>query len=95
MSKIISNNIAVCLLYAGRLKEGLQVLETSITADTTNIQVNIYACTGTFQTGHIVIGTGSGVAERENKQQNTFRCSRAARYRYRYHANAVKMDVIF
>ena len=73
MSKIISNNIAVCLLYAGRLKEGLQVLETSITADTTNIQVNIYACT--FQTGHIVIGTGSGVAERENKQQNTFRCS--------------------
>jgi hypothetical protein len=39
MSKVISNNIAVCLLYAGRLKDGLQVLETSITADTNNIQV--------------------------------------------------------
>jgi hypothetical protein len=39
MRKVISNNVAVCLLYAGRLKEGLQILETSITADTANIQV--------------------------------------------------------
>ncbi len=43
MSKVISNNIAVCLLYAGRLKDGLQVLETSITADTNNIQVLEYS----------------------------------------------------
>ena len=37
--KVIRNNIAVCLLYLGRLKEGLQLLENSITADPTNIQV--------------------------------------------------------
>jgi len=38
--KVIRNNIAVCLLYLGRLKEGLQLLENSITADPTNIQGN-------------------------------------------------------
>jgi tetratricopeptide (TPR) repeat protein len=40
-AKAISNNIAVCLLYVGKLKEGLARLETSITQDPTNIQVSI------------------------------------------------------
>merc|ERR1719318_1541230 len=39
-AKAISNNIAVCLLYVGKLKEGLARLETSITQDPTNIQAN-------------------------------------------------------
>ena len=38
-AKAIGNNIAVCLLYVGKLKEGLSRLETSITQDPTNIQV--------------------------------------------------------
>ena len=38
--KIIRNNISVCLLYLGRLKEGLEILENSITSDTANIQVH-------------------------------------------------------
>ena len=33
--------IAVCLLYVGRLKEGLERLEKDITQDPSNIQVNI------------------------------------------------------
>jgi len=36
----ISNNISVCLLYVGRLKEGLSRLEGSITGNTENIQAN-------------------------------------------------------
>merc|ERR1719264_1546090 len=36
----ISNNISVCLLYVGRLKEGLARLEGSITGNTENIQAN-------------------------------------------------------
>jgi len=39
-AKAIGNNIAVCLLYVGKLKEGLAKLETSITQDPTNIQAN-------------------------------------------------------
>jgi len=39
-AKAIGNNIAVCLLYVGKLKEGLSRLETSITQDPTNIQAN-------------------------------------------------------
>lgn len=39
-AKAIGNNIAVCLLYVGRLKEGLARLENSITQDQTNIQAN-------------------------------------------------------
>jgi len=38
--KVIRNNIAVCLLYLGKLKEGLQFLENSVTSDTSNIQGN-------------------------------------------------------
>ena len=40
-AKMINNNIAVCLLYVGRLKEGLERLEKDITQDPSNIQVNI------------------------------------------------------
>jgi len=40
MNKVIRNNIAVCLLYLGKLKEGLQLIENSITSDTSNIQGN-------------------------------------------------------
>jgi len=39
-AKAISNNIAVCLLYVGRLKEGLARLENSITQDQTDFQAN-------------------------------------------------------
>jgi len=39
-AKAIGNNIAVCLLYVGKLKEGLARLETSITQDPTDIQAN-------------------------------------------------------
>ena len=38
----VTNNIAVCLLYVGRLKEGLQMLEGNITADPANMQVLYY-----------------------------------------------------
>ena len=41
LGKMISNNIAVCLLYVGRLKEGLQRLEKDITQDPSDIQVRI------------------------------------------------------
>ena len=37
--KMINNNIAVCLLYVGKLKEGLARLERDITQDPANIQV--------------------------------------------------------
>ena len=40
MAKMISNNVAVCLLYVGRLKEGLQRLERDITQDPSDIQVH-------------------------------------------------------
>ena len=43
-SKMINNNIAVCLLYVGRLKEGLARLETDITQDPANIQVRSEEC---------------------------------------------------
>ena len=39
-SKMISNNIAVCLLYVGRLKEGLERLEQDVTRDPASIQVS-------------------------------------------------------
>ena len=39
-SKMISNNIAVCLLYVGRLKEGLERLEQEGTRDPATIQVS-------------------------------------------------------
>ena len=38
-AKMISNNVAVCLLYVGRLKEGLERLQLEVTRDPTNIQV--------------------------------------------------------
>jgi len=38
--KVIRNNISVCLLYLGRLEEGLKIVENSITSDTANIQGN-------------------------------------------------------
>ena len=41
---MINNNIAVCLLYVGRLKEGLARLETDITQDPANIQVRSEEC---------------------------------------------------
>ena len=40
--KMISNNVAVCLLYVGRLKEGLERLQQEVTRDPTNIQVKDY-----------------------------------------------------
>jgi len=40
LEKVIRNNISVCLLYLGRLKEGLEIVENSITSDTSNIQGN-------------------------------------------------------
>jgi len=40
LRKSISNNIAVCLLYVGKLKEGLEKLESCITQDYKNIQAN-------------------------------------------------------
>lgn len=40
-AKAIGNNIAVCLLYVGKLKEGLSRLENSITQDPTDIQVKL------------------------------------------------------
>jgi len=39
-AKAISNNIAVCMLYVGKLKEGLARLESSITQDQANFQAN-------------------------------------------------------
>ena len=39
--KMINNNIAVCLLYVGKLKEGLARLESDITEDPANIQVRL------------------------------------------------------
>ena len=39
--KMINNNIAVCLLYVGKLKEGLARLERDITEDPANIQVRL------------------------------------------------------
>jgi len=36
----ITNNIAVCLLYVGKLKEGLQLLESNITSDQGNMQAS-------------------------------------------------------
>jgi len=41
LAKMISNNIAVCLLYVGRLKDGLQRLERDVTQDPSNIQGNM------------------------------------------------------
>ena len=41
-AKMISNNVAVCLLYVGRLKEGLERLQQEVTRDPTNIQVEDY-----------------------------------------------------
>ena len=41
LAKMISNNIAVCLLYVGRLKDGLQRLERDVTQDPSNIQVQL------------------------------------------------------
>ena len=41
-AKMISNNVAVCLLYVGRLKEGLERLQLEVTRDPTNIQVGDY-----------------------------------------------------
>ena len=38
-AKMISNNTAVCLLYVGRLKEGLERLEQDVTRDPSSIQV--------------------------------------------------------
>ena len=38
-AKMISNNVAVCLLYVGSLKEGLERLQQEVTRDPTNIQV--------------------------------------------------------
>jgi len=40
-AKMISNNVAVCLLYVGRLKEGLERLQLEVTRDPTNIQGNM------------------------------------------------------
>ena len=40
-AKMISNNVAVCLLYVGSLKEGLERLQQEVTRDPTNIQVQI------------------------------------------------------
>ena len=39
--KMINNNMAVCLLYEGKLKEGLARLESDITEDPANIQVRL------------------------------------------------------
>jgi len=39
-SAAITNNIAVCLLYVGKLKEGLQLLEANITSDQANMQAS-------------------------------------------------------
>lgn len=36
----ITNNIAVCLLYVGKLKEGLQLLESNIMSDQGNMQAS-------------------------------------------------------
>ena len=38
----MKNNLAVCLLYLGKLKDGVNILETAVTADTINNQV--YFC---------------------------------------------------
>ena len=47
--KMINNNIAVCLLYVGKLKEGLARLESDITEDPANIQVKLQAGGNTRQ----------------------------------------------
>lgn len=43
-AKMISNNVAVCLLYVGSLKEGLERLQQEVTRDPTNIQVKRLEC---------------------------------------------------
>lgn len=40
-AKMISNNVAVCLLYVGSLKEGLERLQQEVTRDPSNIQGNM------------------------------------------------------
>jgi len=38
--RLVKNNLAVCLLYLGKLKDGVNILETAVTADTINNQGN-------------------------------------------------------
>jgi tetratricopeptide (TPR) repeat protein len=38
--RLVKNNQAVCLLYLGRLKEGVNILETAVTSDPQNTQGN-------------------------------------------------------